>query len=174
MLAPTTKLIGQTDSGQAELDRRDPWDDEQEARKWPSPLTRNEAQALVAAHPSISPWSVVAVQAGVGLVVALLGLAVMGQGTVFWSALYGAGVVVLPGALMARGMTSRFSRMSPGVGASSFMLWEAVKMVVSLAMLALASKLVQPLSWPALLVGMVLCMKVYWIALSWRGRKTSA
>jgi ATP synthase protein I len=40
-------------------------------------------------------------------------------------------------------------------------------------MLALAPKLVQPLSWPALLVGLVLCMKVYWLALSWRGRKVS-
>jgi ATP synthase protein I len=29
---------------------------------------------------------------------------------------------------------------------------------------------VQPLSWPALLVAMVLCMKVYWFALLWRGR----
>jgi hypothetical protein len=25
---------------------------------------------------------------------------------------------------------------------------------------------------PALLVGLVLCMKVYWLALSWRGRRT--
>jgi hypothetical protein len=36
---------------------------------------------------------------------------------------------------------------------------------VSVAMLLLAPKLVQPLSWPALLVGLVVCMKVYWVAL---------
>jgi len=29
---------------------------------------------------------------------------------------------------------------------------------------------VQPLSWPALLVALVLCIKVYWLALLWRGR----
>jgi ATP synthase protein I len=45
-----------------------------------------------------------------------------------------------------------------------------VKIAVSIAMLALAPKLVQNLSWPALLVSLVLCMKVYWLALLWRGR----
>jgi len=50
------------------------------------------------------------------------------------------------------------------------MLWEMVKIAVSIAMLALAPKLVQPLVWPALLVGLVLCMKVYWLALLWRPR----
>jgi ATP synthase protein I len=87
-----------------------------------------------------------------------------------WSVLYGAATVVVPGALMARGMTSRLSGMSPGVSAVSFMSWEMVKIGVSVAMLLLAPKLVQPLSWPALLAGLVLCMKVYWIALLWRGR----
>ena len=50
-------------------------------------------------------------------------------------------------------------------------VWEAVKIAVSVAMLVLAPRLVQPLSWPALLVGLVLCMKVYWFALLWRGRQ---
>jgi ATP synthase protein I len=27
---------------------------------------------------------------------------------------------------------------------------------------------VQPLSWPALLVGLVVCLKMYWVALLWR------
>jgi ATP synthase protein I len=45
-----------------------------------------------------------------------------------------------------------------------------LKIAVSVAMLALAPRFVQPLSWPALLVAMVLCMKVYWLALLWRGR----
>jgi ATP synthase protein I len=71
---------------------------------------------------------------------------------------------------MARGMTSKLSSMSPGAGVASFMVWEFVKIAVSVAMLALAPRLVQNLSWPALLVAMVLCMKVYWLALAWRGR----
>jgi len=60
--------------------------------------------------------------------------------------------------------------MSPGAGAVSFMSWEFVKIGVSVALLLLAPKLVQPLSWPALLASMAVCMQVYWLALMWRGR----
>ena len=91
--------------------------------------------------------------------------------TVALSALYGAAVVVVPGLLMARGMTSRFSRMNAGTSAVSFMLWEMVKIAVSVALLMLAPKFVQPLSWPALLAALVLCIKVYWLALLWRPAK---
>ena len=84
--------------------------------------------------------------------------------------LYGAATVVVPGALMARGMTSRLSSMAPGASAVSFMLWEMVKIAVSVVMLGIAGQIVQPLSWPALLVGLVVCIKVYWVALLWRHR----
>ena len=134
-------------------------------------LTREEAQALREKDPPLSPWRVLLVQLGVGLVAALFSVLVTGSDVVAWSVLYGAATVVVPGALMARGMTSMLSSVSPGSGAVSFMLWEAVKIAVSVAMLALAPKIVQPLSWLALLAGMVLCMKVYWFALLWRGRR---
>lgn len=136
----------------------------------PRPLTRDEAQALRTKEPSVSPWRVVAAQVAVGLVVAALAGLVTGKVEMAWSALYGAAAVVVPGALMARGMTSRLSSMSPGTSAVSFMLWEFVKIAVSVAMLALAPRIVQPLSWPALLVGLVVCIKVYWVALAWRRR----
>lgn len=145
------------------------WDDEADEAP-PKPLTRAQAQALRAKNPSISPWRVVAVQAAVGVVVAVLAWLVTGKPEVAWSALYGAAAVVVPAALMARGMTSRLSSMSPGVSAVSFMSWEFVKIGVSVAMLMLAPRIVQPLSWPALLVALVLCIKVYWIALYWRAR----
>jgi ATP synthase protein I len=116
---------------------------------------------------------VVAVQAAVGGVTAALAWLVMGESSYFWSALYGAATVVVPGALMARGMTSRLSSMAPGVSAVSFMLWEMVKIGVSVALLVGAPRLVPHLSWPALLVALVLCIKVYWVALAWRGRKTN-
>ena len=156
--------------------RSDRWDDEQEDASrggWSGafkPLTREQVQALRAADPPLSPWWVIGVQGAVGVAVALLAVLLTGRQEMGWSALYGAATVVVPGALMARGMTSRLSSMSPGASAVSFMLWEAVKIGVSVVMLMLAPKLVQPLSWPALLVGLVLCMKVYWLALSWRGR----
>jgi ATP synthase protein I len=151
-------------------DRR--WDDDEDEAATPDfkPLTREEAQALRAQEPPLSPWRVIGMQVGVGVVVALLAALATGNQAVGWSALYGAATVVVPGALMARGMTSRFSSVSPGASAVSFMLWEMVKIAVSIAMLMLAPRLVQPLSWPALLAGLVLFMKVYWFALLWRGR----
>ena len=135
------------------------------------PLTRDEAQALRDREPPLSPWRVIATQVAVGAVAALLAGLLSGQQVQAWSLLYGAATVVVPGALMARGMTSKLSSVSPGVSAVSFMLWELVKIAVSVGMLVLAPRLVQPLSWPALLAGLVLCMKVYWVALLWRGRK---
>jgi ATP synthase protein I len=151
--------------------RSDPWDDDREADHPPfKALTRQEAQALREREPSVSPWRVVAVQAVVGVAMAALVWLIWGERSVALSALYGAAVAVVPGALMARGMTSRFSSMNAGTSAVSFMLWEMMKIGVSVVMLMLAPKLVQPLSWPALLAVLVVCIKVYWFALLWRGR----
>jgi ATP synthase protein I len=84
------------------------------------------------------------------------------------SAAYGAAVVVVPGALMARGATSRLSSMSPVVSAVSMLWWGFVKMALSVAMLVLAARIVPGLVWPAMLATMVLCMLSYWFALLWR------
>ena len=148
------------------------WDDSDrdEGQQAFKALTREEAAVLRAREPSVSPWRVIAVQAAVGVLAALIGWLVTGQLVVMWSMLYGAATVVVPGALMARGMTSRLSSMAPGASAVSFMLWEMVKIAVSVVMLGIAGQIVQPLSWPALLVGLVVCIKVYWVALLWRRR----
>lgn len=153
------------------LPRDDRWSEDETQGAAFQPLTREQAQALRTAEPPLSPWFVVGVQAALGAGVALLLALVSGHGEWGWSLLYGAATVVVPGALMARGMTSRLSSKSPGTSAVSFMLWEMVKIAVSIAMLMLAPKLVQNLAWPALLAGLVLCMKVYWVALLWRGRR---
>lgn len=151
------------------------WDDDaDEASKSPvKRLSKDEALALATndAHP-VRPWRVVAVQAAVGLATALVCGAVTGQTAGFWagfwSALYGAGTVVVPAALMARGMTSPLSSVSPMASAVTVMLWTTVKLGVALVMLVLAPKVVQPLVWPALLAALVVCIKVYWVALAWR------
>ena len=151
------------------------WADEEDgdANQAIKPLTREEARVLVARNPSVSPWRVIAVQAAVGSVIAVLVLLVFGSAGLAWSALYGAATVVVPGALMARGMTSRLSSLAPAVSAVSVMLWEFGKIAVSVAMLMLAPKVVPGLSWPALLVTLVVCIKVYWVALLWRGRSST-
>ena len=153
--------------------RSEPWADDEDATGTApvKSLTPEQAQTLVANDPhSVSPWWVIAVQAGIGVLAALLAGLFTARMDVFWSALYGAAVVVVPGALMARGMTSKLSVVSPGASAFSVMLWSMVKIGVSIVLLMLASKLVQPLSWPALLAAMVLCMQVYWLALLKRRR----
>ncbi len=148
------------------------WDDEEEeAAAGIRRLSRAEADALRAREPPVSPWRVVAVQAAVGVVLAAIGGALTGKSDVAWSLLYGAAAVAVPGALMARGVTSRLSRVNIATSAVSLMLWESVKIAVAVAMLALANRIVRPLVWPALLVGLVVCIKVYWVALLWHGRK---
>ena len=135
-------------------------------------LTPSEAAAFRAKHPQLSPWRVIAAQAAVGAVVALLAWLLGGGREHAWSALYGAVTAVVPGALLARGMTGRLSSVSPAVSAVSAMLWETVKIGATVVLLAAASKVVQPLSWPALLAGLAACLSMYWFALLWQqGRK---
>lgn len=167
-VAPTFEgsAEARTPPSQRSLPSPDPWAEDAPVRR----LDRDEAQALSQRLRSVSPWRVVAVQGLVGLAVAVVAGSVAGKAGVFWSSLYGAGVVVLPAALMARGLTSPLSRLSPAAGAVGFMVWEFLKIGVSVVLLALAPRLVPGLSWPALLLGLVLCIKVYWLALLWRRR----
>jgi len=134
------------------------------------PLTAEEARRLREQNPPVSPWWVVAGQAVVGLVVALAAWAITGRQNVGWSAGYGALAVVIPAAIFARGLTGRFSSLNAGTAAVGFMLWEMVKIASSIAMMAAAPRLVPELSWPALLVGLVLTMKVYWFAMLYAPR----
>ena len=134
-------------------------------------LTADEARRLREQNPPVSPWRVIAGQAVVGLVAALAAWAFTGRQNVGWSAGYGALAVVIPAAIFARGLTSRFASRSAGNAAAGFMLWEMVKIALTVAILAAAPRLVTELSWPALLVGLVLAMKVYWVALAWVPRK---
>ena len=150
-------------------DRWDPKEDEAGSQVF-KPLTAEEASALRAQDPAVSPWRVLAVMLAVGVVSALLAGVLTQRQELAWSVLYGAAAVVVPGALMARGMTSKITSMSPSSSAVSFMWWEMVKIAVSVVMLALAPKVVPNLSFPAMLVGVVLCMKVYGLALLWRGK----
>lgn len=131
-------------------------------------LSREEAQALKAKLPQVSPWRVVAAQAVAGLLcVAITWLLTQRSGAA-WSALYGALAVVLPGALLARGMTRGTG--SPVAAAAGFLFWEMLKIGVAIAMLVIAARVVPGLSWPVLLLTMVVCMKVNWVALLWRAR----
>ena len=129
------------------------------------PLSRDEAQALREQNPTLSPWAVLAGQTGGGVLVALAAWWFSGKASVGWSALYGAMAVVIPGALFARGLMSKVSMINPAAAVTGFFLWEMVKIGLVLAMLFAAPKLVTNLSWPAMLLGLVVTMKVVWLVL---------
>lgn len=145
------------------------WEDEARAEVF-KPWSKQEAEAFRKNNPSSSPWRVVAAQAVAGLVCAAVTWALTQRGGAAWSALYGAAAVVLPSALLARGMT-RETR-NPLAAAAGFMFWEMLKIGVAIVMLVIAVRVVPNLSWPALLVTMVVCIKINWVALLWRGRRS--
>lgn len=132
------------------------------------PLSAEEARQLRERHPPVSPWRVVAGQAIVGLVLAVGLAGFSGRSEWGWSALWGVLAVVVPAALFARGIRSRVSTVNPGAAVFGFLLWEMVKIALTVAMLFAAPRVVEPLSWPAMLAGLVVTMKVYWVALLWR------
>jgi ATP synthase protein I len=145
------------------------WPEHEQQSTPTPPLTRQQAQALVRAQPSISPWRVVAAQALAGVCCVAAAAVWSGSAAVAWSALYGAAATVVPSCLLARGMTRRTS--NPMAAAAGFMFWEMLKLGASIAMLVIAAKVVPRLSWPALLATMVVCIKVNWVALLWRARR---
>ncbi|PKO62162.1 MAG: ATP synthase subunit I [Betaproteobacteria bacterium HGW-Betaproteobacteria-18] len=131
------------------------------------PLTRLQAQALVKAHPVVSPWWVVLGQVAVGGLASLVAWLVFGESAAR-SVACGVLAVVLPAALFARGLTSQFARANPGAAVMSFFVWELVKIVVTIGVLLAAHRLVKDLNWPAMLVGLIVTLKVYWLALAFK------
>ena len=132
------------------------------------PLTAEEVRKLRLQQPLLSIWRVVLAQFLVGLAVSALTWLFTGRVSAAWSAAYGALSVVIPAALFARGITSKTSSINSGAAVFGFLLWEMVKIGLTIAMLFAAIKLVEDLSWPAMLVGLVITMKVYWVVFAWR------
>lgn len=128
-------------------------------------LTPEEAQALKKRLPVISVWKVVVCQILVGLVLVLLTLWITGKMALAMSSAYGALAVVVPSAVFARGMSRQVTSVNAGVAVFGFLFWELIKIALTVAMLVAANWWVQDLSWPVMLVGLVVTMKVYWIAL---------
>lgn len=129
------------------------------------PLTPEEAAAWRKRQPKMSMWRILVVQVLMGAVVALVAWWIVGRAA-GWSAAYGALVIVVPAALFARGVArnSGSAANAPGAIARLF-AWEFVKLVLCIAMLAAAPFLVPNLHWLALLAGMVVTMKTYWLVL---------
>ena len=130
------------------------------------PLTREQATKWRSTQPGLSPWRVVWVQWLVGVILAALGGVVMQKASIAWSLLYGAAAAALPTALMAWGLTrSRLSRSMGGQVEAvflNFVVWEGLKILLTVIFLWIAPRMVPGLNWLALVVGLVVVLKVYW------------
>ncbi|MFD0667977.1 ATP synthase subunit I [Ramlibacter sp. MAHUQ-53] len=122
-----------------------------------TPLTAEQANELRGRISQVSPWAVVGAQVGVGLLAALAAGAWFGNAAIGWSLGYGALAVAVPAGVFARALRR-------GAGAM-ILLWEWVKLGLTVALLLAAPRLVPGLNWLALLAGVALATKMYWVAL---------
>jgi ATP synthase protein I len=117
------------------------------------PWSAEQAQAWRQGHPAFAFW--------------------FAGGSIWLSWMYGAMTVVVPAALFARGLTSRTASLNAMAAALGLMVWQGVKWMMAVLFLVLAPRIVPELSWPAMLAGLIVTMKVYWLALLW-GRSATA
>ena len=144
-------------------------------------LSAEEAADWRRQQPRESVWSVVLWQLLLGTLFLSLTWLLTRRSEVAWSAAYGALCIVLPTALMAYGLTSSglarlARRLFPGVAGVSLaglFFWEGVKVLLALAMMWQAPRLVPGLSWLALVAGLVVALKAYWLEFWMRSRRTS-
>ena len=166
-------------SGKASQDTANAWSNEVEAEDF-KPLTPEEAQQWRARQPAVSVWRVVGWQLALMVLAAMLGGWFTRQPSVAWSVAYGGLCIALPTALMAYGLTaSPLSRallqVFPGMARLSLagvLFWEGVKVLLALVMMWLAPRLVSSLSWLALVAGLVVVLKAYWLAFLFRARRS--
>ena len=128
-------------------------------------LSAEEAKALQQAMPKVSPWRVLGAQVLVGVLVSLLAWLVTGLIVAAWSAAYGALAVVVPALVFLRGLKRQQGVQNASAALGGFFVWEMVKVVLTIAMLFAAPRLILELNWLALLAGFVVTMKVYWVAM---------
>ena len=146
----------------ADDDLKNEFEAEEESFK---PLTRVEAERIRAANPPASMMRVLGVQILTSVVVAGLARVLTGQDAMGWSALYGGLAVWVPAALFARGLQRQKTTANAGSALMGFFVWELVKIVLTVALLLAAPRLIPELNWLALLAGFVVTMKVYWVVM---------
>jgi ATP synthase protein I len=130
-------------------------------------LSAEEAQAWRQSQPKLSVWWVLVVQLLAALVLAAAVFLWFGRWSLFVSLIYGALSVVLPAALFACGLKSPAASVNAFTATLSFAVWQGVKMALTVLLMVLAPRVIEDLSWPALLAGLIVTMKVYWLALIW-------
>jgi ATP synthase protein I len=138
------------------------------------PLTAEQAEGWRQRNPISSPWRVLALQVAVGALMAVLTGWVSGQFHLAASVAWGSVAVVIPAVVFVRALSRQMRRTQPGAALVGLFVWELVKIVLTVALLLVAPKVISDMSWFALVAGFVVTMKVYWLAmaLGWMQRKS--
>ena len=132
------------------------------------PWSAEEARQWRAENPPLSPWPVVGVQALVGLaaVASAWWLAGANGAAVTRSVAYGALAAWLPAVLFARLVARRMQRQANAASALlAVMVGEGIKIVLTVALLLAAPRVLAQVHWLGLLAGFVVTIKAAWVAL---------
>lgn len=133
------------------------------------PLSFEQAQLVIQGLRKtaslLSPWRLIQWQLLVAVFATFVAYFGFDDKSIAWSVGYGGMAVVLPASVFAWGLKRTEGAKSPLLASAGFFVWEAVKVVLTVALLFAAPALIVNLNWLALLAGFVVTMKVYWIAL---------
>ncbi len=132
------------------------------------PWTKERVLEFRKAEPPVSVWWVVLTQMLVGLMTVFVAWLLGAKFASMASLGYGSFCVVLPSIIFARGITSKWSSLNPGAAVTGFFLWEFVKVAMTVVMLVMSQSLVDDLSWPMMMLGLIITMKVYWLSFLWQ------
>lgn len=140
------------------------------------PLTAEEAQAWRLKNPALMPWRIIGLQALVGVMVVLLTWILTDERRLAASVAWGVVAVVIPAMVFVRALSRQMQVAQPKDAMLGLFAWELVKIVLTVALLLAAPKLISDLSWFALVASFVVTIKVYWLAmvLGWVQRKSKS
>ena len=113
----------------------------------------------------ISPWQIIAGQLLAGAVFAMVVWLVTGKSSVAVSAAYCTFALVIPAAVFSIGLMSQFSSLNALTAGFGFFVWEMIKIMATVVLIAIAPKLVADLDWLAMLIGLIVTMKVVFVLL---------
>jgi ATP synthase protein I len=166
-----SKYLAKQRAAQAKTFNAHAFDDIDHAQAEPLPerLTASQVQALRVkfgkAGSLISPWQIIVGQLLAGVVFAVIAWLITGKSNVAVSVVYGVVAVVIPAAVFARGLMSQFSSLNALTAGFGFFVWEMIKIVATVVLIAIAPKLVADLDWLAMLIGLIVTMKVVFVLL---------
>lgn len=131
-------------------------------------LSSEEARQWRTRQPLSPAWHPLAWQIGIGLIAStVIGLAWQSV-MLSKSAAFGVFAVVLPNALLLRGMAGAGKHWGPEALLLRLLVWELVKIALTIVILYSANKVLAEMSWPALLAGLVVTMKANWFVLAFQ------